>query len=482
MPTLTPIPKLPRFEPSECQFYPPRISRVECGYLLVPEDRSREDSPIIRMHVAIARSFNDDPLPDPLVYLSGGPGSHSLDFFYGNLGNYTDVREYRDVIFFDPRGVGYSIPSLDCPEVVDSFHETLDLKESSEEWVDRNLEANIRCLERLKNAGISLDAYNSAEMAADVNDLREALGYETMNLFGVSYGTRTALTVMRDFPETLRSVVLDSVVPLELDLLGTDAISADQSLNLVFERCAEERRCSEAFPDLETTLGELFEQLDSNPIIVQVSHLFTNETYDVLVNGEVLGASVVEALYYYETLIYLPKLIYETRFAEDESFETLATSLEIYLLYGDYSSEGMRHAVLCSDEGTFSTLESALDKTMNVHPAIAGYFQRDVEMIFRICEAWGAKVADPIENRPVKGDIPTLVLAGEFDPVTPPEWGQLVADTLDDAYFVKFPGLGHYVFSELRCPRWIFAAFLEDPDKVPDTSCVDTIQFNFMTR
>ncbi len=481
-PTEPPIPTVPRFEPTECRFFPGRISNVECGDLYVLENREQNNGREIRLHVAIARSYSDDPEPDPLIFHFGGPGSFSLEWLYRNLGRYVDILKHRDVIFFDPRGVGFSEPSLDCPEVMESFHETLGREHSSKEWVDSIVAANLACRERLLDAGIDLSAYNSAEMAADVNDLRAALGYEKVNLYGVSYGSRTALTVMRDYPVILNSVVLDSVVPLEKDVLGSDLVNANQALNLVFERCAADSACNAAYPDLQTAFSELIAQLDANPITIKVTHLVTNGVYDVWVDDSILGASVHEALYNYETIVYLPKLIYDTLEGKDERYETLATSLEIYLFYGDYSSEGMRYSVLCSDEGTFTSLESAQKKFVSTNLAIAEFINKDLEMIYRTCDIWGAKIASPVENQPVFSDIPTLVLAGEFDPVTPLEFGRLVADTLENAYYVEFPGLGHYVFADRGCARDIVAEFLEDSDTKPDSNCVNSSRINFILR
>jgi pimeloyl-ACP methyl ester carboxylesterase len=481
-PTDTSTPAVPRFERTKCRFFPHRISNVECGDLYVLENRKQNDGREIRLHVAIAKSSSKDPKPEPLIVLSGGPGSFSLQWFTSNLRRFVDTLKHRDVIFFDPRGVGFSEPSLDCPEVMENFHEILGREHSSEEWVNTIVEANLACQERLLAAGIDLSAYNSAEMAADVNDLRAALGYEKVNLYGVSYGTRTALTVMRDYPVILNTVVLDSVVPLEKDLLGLDFISVEQALNLVFERCAADSSCNDVYPDLKIAFKELIDQLDANPITVKVTHLVTYRVYDVWVDDSILGASVYEALYNYETIIYLPKLIYETLEGEEEKYETLATSLEIYLFYGDYSSEGMRYGVLCSDEGTFTSLESARKNITSANSAIAEYINKDLEMIYSTCDFWGAKIADPIENQPVYSDIPTLVLAGEYDPVTPPSFGRLVADTLENAFYVEFPGLGHYVFADSSCARDIVAEFFEAPNTRPDSSCANSNKIDFILR
>ena len=135
-PTEVPTPIPPRYEPAECQFSPSNISNVICGYVTVPEDRSQVDGPTIRLHVAVASSYDSQPELDPLIYLSGGPGSFALQWLFWNIRDYSDVLKKRDVVFFDPRGVGFSEPSLDCPEVMETFHEILDQPLSNEEWVE----------------------------------------------------------------------------------------------------------------------------------------------------------------------------------------------------------------------------------------------------------------------------------------------------------------------------------------------------------
>ena len=175
-------------------------------------------------------------------------------------------------------------------------------------------------------------------------------------------------------------------------------------------------------------------------------------------------------------------MIYETEAGDVETYETLATSLEIYLLYGDYSSEGLRNSVLCSDEGTFTDFDEALKTMEGVHPAIADFFKKENETLFRTCEFWGAHAADPHENQPVVSDLPVLVMSGEYDPVTPPMYGRQVAESLKNSVVIEFPGLGHFVFADRRCPRVIVADFLDDPDTPPDATCAGMNQFNFITH
>ena len=212
------------FEEAPCPFeLPPghvEGEAVECGYLIVPEDRADPDSRDIRLAVAIFRHPDGAPEPDPIIYLEGGPGGSPLEIRASNFDAYFGplFAANRDIILFDQRGVGFSEPTLDCPAFTELYMDLLDSNVDGEqltaqEILDRKVEAFMACAEDLSMVA-DLSAYNTVANAADVNDLRLALGYDQVNLYGSSYGTRLALGVMRDFPEGLRSVVLDA--PLSL--------------------------------------------------------------------------------------------------------------------------------------------------------------------------------------------------------------------------------------------------------------------------
>ena len=203
-------PYQPVFNPAPCAFPVPGGYRVYCGYLVVPENRAAPNSALIQLHVAVFQSFAEGPEPDPVVHLAGGPGSSSLDVVAYLFGQGLDaVLNRRDFIFFDQRGTGYSRPRLDCPERNALTPTLLSGALSDDQEFQAIVDAFHRCRDRLTAQGIDLSAYNSAASAADVNDLRLALGYEQLNLYGDSYGTRLALTVMRDYPGAVRSVVLE---------------------------------------------------------------------------------------------------------------------------------------------------------------------------------------------------------------------------------------------------------------------------------
>jgi pimeloyl-ACP methyl ester carboxylesterase len=469
-------PFVPSFEPGECRFRRPVWSTVECGDLIVLENRSSATSSIIRLHVTILRSSSENPEPDPLIYLSGGPGSFALDWLVWETDLYHDILGSRDVIVFDQRGIGYSEPNMDCPEVSEEFNDTLDQNLSAEEWVQGKVRANLACRERLANEGIDLSAYNSAAIAADVNDLRLVLGYDTVNLLGLSYGTRLALTVMRDFPDTVRSAILDSAVPLQMDAFAAQGSHAQRSLDMVFDYCAADEDCSGAFPDLEGVFNGLLERLASDPIKVNVAHLFTGQLSEMLVNDNIFVAGVFEALYDPDSIALIPKMIYGTYHELPGYNYQLSKFMEIHLLWHDFSSEGMRYSVLCSEEAPFSSLQDALEENAGLNPGLRAFMDIDIRTDLLTCDGWGVDALASVENAAVHSDIPTLVLTGDFDPVTPPMWGDAVLETMGNGTHVVFPYWSHGVFFDRRCPGDVTASFLDNPYSDPDMTCVDSVR------
>ena len=460
------------FETADCEFSVPGGRDVECGYLTVPENRDDvENGRTIRLHVAIFASESENPAPDPIIYLEGGPGGDALetvplifeDRFSPFLANHT-------FIMFDQRGTGYSEPSLACPEVIDLTFETLDDDLTIEEGQTLQLEALTECRERLVAEGVDLTAYNSAENAADVADLRWALGYEEWNVYGISYGTRLAQTLVRDYPQGVRSVILDSAYPLAANLQTETAFNADRAFSVFFTGCAADEACAEAYPDLEQVFSDLVDQLNEAPITIQVFNLIDGQQYDALINGDVMVSLLFQALYSVEITPLMPKLIYDVR---DGRTTDLSTILSSFLAQQEFFSQGMQLSVQCNEEISFGTPGEALAAPN--FPYLAPVFEAGIvtgEFGFAVCDMWQAGQADPVENEPVTSDIPTLILAGEYDPITPPSWGQNVGERFSDSYYFEFPGIGHGASVSGDCPLGITLDFLAEPTEQPDAVCI----------
>ncbi|WP_420643348.1 alpha/beta fold hydrolase [Candidatus Leptofilum sp.] len=472
-PTATPEPAyVPTFEFTTCEFGIPGNRDVECGYLTVPENRDNvENSRTVQLHVAIFASESENPAPDPILYLEGGPGGDALetvplifeDRFAPFLANH-------DFIMFDQRGTGYSEPSLACPELIDLTLDTLDDDLTTEEGQALNLEALAECRERLVDEGIDLTAYNSAENAADVADLRIALGYDEWNLFGISYGTRLAQTVMRDYPEGIRSVILDSAYPLAANLQLETAVNAERAFTVFFEGCAADPACDAAYPNLAEVFAQLVADMNENPILLDVYNLTDRQNYDALLNGDFMVSLLFNALYSVELFPIMPKLIYDVRDGRTTDLSPLVTNL---LYQQEFFSQGMQLSVQCNEEISFGTPGDTMPST--AYPYLNELFEASSvtgQFGFAVCDLWQSGQADPIENMLVNSDLPTLVLAGEYDPITPPSWGQDVAEGLTDFYYFEFPGIGHGASVSGDCPLAITQAFVEDPTTEPNAACL----------
>ena len=464
----------PNYEETECQLFTESSREIECGVLQVPEDRSKEDGPMVELHFAIARSRNPDKEKDPLVALQGGPGMKSLEMIDFWLYILDKTLLNRDVIVIDQRGVGYSQPSLNCPELEDPFFANFAEDISMLEQDQRFTQALRTCRDRLVATGIDLGAYNSAASAADVDDLRRALGYSEWNLYGSSYGTRLALTVMRDFPQGVRSAILDSVYPPQVDLFSSKVIDMQRALNLLFERCAADAECNQDYPDLERIFYEVVDQVDEQPVTLSVYRPKNLEEYPVVINGDRFIQSFFDLLYSTDDLPKLPGLIYEIRTGDWDDFERM---IRWSLFTFDDLSEGVMYSVECFEEAPFGSPQAVQAANAAANPRLSQAMNNAAA--YQDCAAWDVPPAAAFENKPVVSDIPTLILSGEHDPITPPAWGELTAEGLSKSQHLVLPGTGHGVLGKHNCSNQVVEEFLAAPDEPVDASCMDEVPVLF---
>jgi pimeloyl-ACP methyl ester carboxylesterase len=447
------------FESADCPFNEPGGFEITCGFLTVPENRTRADSRAIESAYAIVHAAEDEGRP-PIVYLAGGPGGSAIDDFVSDPEGWRyPFTRSRDLIFIDQRGTGYSWPSLDCPELAEEV-----------EFSDENPERV--CHERLLAEGIDLTAYNTAENAADVAALREELGIDSWDLLGISYGTRLALNIMRDHPEGVRSVVLDSVFPPNADTPGDEALAPYWSLQRLFAECSSDAYCDDFYPDLEEVFLETV--------------LALNESPEDDVFGDDFAFFVTNALNETELISLVPFVIYEVADGDIGALDEI--SLDESGFDGrrfqeeeDRSdSEGMYNSVICHEEYIFSDYETAEARLVAEAPeALEAALLQPVADLFQVCSFWGAGSAGAVENEPVHSDIPVLILAGQYDHATPPEWATLTAATLTNVYVYEFPGAGHSLLSGINCAINITADFLDSPEQAPDSGCIDEIDWPY---
>ena len=456
----------PAFEVNACPFEVPKGYDPICGTLTVPENRSQPEGRTIHLAVAIFKSYLPDPAPDAVIQLTGGPGSSALTnaapIVRSSTGNYILGR--RDYILFDQRGVGYSEPNLYCQPYDEYLWNARERNISTSEYNAGALPLLEKCLADWRAQGIDLAAYNSVENAADVNDLRLALGYDQVNLYGTSYGSLLALTVMRHNPEGIRSVILDSVDPPQANVDLDLARHADRALELLFSGCAESASCAAQYGDLKTQFYATVDRLKANPVVVEVNGPYRSSPYKVYLDGDLFIDTIFAGLYSVDSLSDLPRLI---QAAYDEHYSELSDPIGGGAI-GSPLSTGMFWTIWCGEQVLFELNAGPLPE--GIPPQLSSHFS--IQPLLGTCQLWNIPTVDPSENEPVSSDIPTLIFAGLHDPITPPDYTESVAETLSHHYYYLFPNRAHGVMRSDWCALRIGMDFLDDPSHEPETSCM----------
>ena len=449
---------------------------ITCGYVTVPEERAtpgegEPGSRTIRLAAAVIHSASDDPVPDPLVMLAGGPGQSALTSFVQLLAapGMEGFRAEREIVLVEQRGTRYSTPFLRCDEMSELKLELLDENLADEEEEALKLDAWTACRERFVESGVVLAAYNSVENAADIVAVADALGYDQVNLYGGSYGSLLAQHIMRDYPERVRCAILDAVSPLrhEPNMLYK-AHATDRALRLLFTRCQEDTACNETYPDLEQVYFDLVDRLNVEPATLQLQNPNTGEAFDLLLTGDRFLAQTRDLLYVTAILPDLPGAIYDMAAGDFTLLELIQSQFMFQLNLAD----GLYNSVICTELADFTRADMA--DSEGLYPELAEVVEDLIdEVMLQPCQVWGVEHLGDQVTEPVAGDMPALFLSGEFDPTVPPQLSEVAAEKLINAYLYTFPGVGHSLFGSSPCAQAMMLAFLDDPTQAPDAVCLE---------
>jgi len=460
--TPTPGPtSAPVIELRPCQLAAPDSTgrvKAECGTLTVFENRAAGSGRTIDLRVAVLKALSRNPAPDPLFFLTGGPGQAATESYVQLSGAFDKINQTRDIVLVDQRGTGQSHP-LRCPAPGDDFASS-----DSDEQLKAFLEDCLKELDadpRLYTTSIAMD---------DLDQVRAALGYDKINLYGVSYGTRAALTYLRQYPQHVRTVILDGVVPSDIALGLGVAPDAQRALDLIFDRCAADSACHTAFPKLKEEFDALSASLAVQPVRVSLTHPVTGEPTELTLTHATFAGSVRLLSYSPETVALLPLLIHKAQ-AEGDLRLFAAQALMVTEQLTQSISNGMDYSVICAEDAPFITTEAAAHSN-------AGTYLGDQETgnLQKICAVWPRGDIPADFKQPVTSDVPVLLLSGEADPVTPPSNADRAAQTLSHSLHLVAPGQGHNVVAR-GCLPGIAAAFVESSSTQRlATDCVKDIQ------
>ena len=474
---------MPRFEAAPC----PKLQGAEsladasCGYLVVPEDRSRPNGRTIRLMVAKFPARSPEKRPDPVVYLAGGPGDIAPLEANGLIA--ADFIRDRDIVVMSQRGTMFSEPALSCAPTDDFARELLGLRFYSVATKRAHVAATEACHRELAATGAELSAYNSTESAADFADLRKVFGYSAWNVYGTSYGSYLAQTLMRDHPEGIRSVVLDSVVPATYTIPGYWQ-NTHAGFDNLFQACAAEPACNAAHPYLEGTFTGLVNKLEAEPLTATVSDPVTGEDVKVVLDGGALVDWLRNQNYAVPSLRAAPDRIDGLSAGRTEAIEAIArdragrappSGPKVPAL-----GFGLAFGVTCREAYPFATPEDLAAAGREAFPDYPASMQDEGVGGWAYAnedcrDVWKVPAAPEAMHQPVASSIPTLLISGSFDTLTSLAGANSAATSLSNATIISIAGVGHFVSPSSPCAQAVVASFLADPAAL-DTSCVGALE------
>lgn len=442
--------------------YTAETVEAQCATLSVPEDYARHAGRKIVLALAWVPAKNQEAT-DPVFLLAGGPGQSARDSYPSIARAFTDTLKKRSVILLDQRGTGESHP-LVCK---DDQGENAVAEKQTDDSAAAIRRFTERCRDQLSR-DTDLRFYTTTDAIQDLDGVRAAIGAPKIDLVGVSYGTRVAQQYSRRYPQHTRSVVLDSVAPNEL-ILGNDfARNLEDALDANFQRCRKDSRCNTRMGNPREHLNALLAQLKVAPVPVNYRDPMTGELlHENLTRGHL---AVVARMYAYLPMLAasLPLTLSEAAKGHYEPLMAQAKMMSGTL--GDAIAIGMQLSVMCAEDAD----------GLHADPAYAdSVLGNELIDVFRTqCAVWpkGARPAD--FHQPFQSDLPVLVLEGEFDPVTPPRYGQQVVKNLRNGRLLILRGQGHNVIP-VGCMPKLMARFIDTADaKALDASCLDKLPYS----
>lgn len=427
---------------------PPLVYGAECGSLLVRENPADPASKEIAVEILRLPAITPAPQQDPLFLIQGGPGGSSIEMASFIHSVFADVRKNRDLIFVDQRGTGKSNP-LRCEQL-----SSAEMRLPDAEQMDIYFQRMQQCATKYKD---SLPFYTTLHGVQDLDAVRQALGYNKVNLWGVSYGTRVALEYAKHYPQSTRTIILDGVAPKEIALSKFSGRDALKALNAVNAECLAQSECATAFGDILQKAEKVYARLhlaeqSGTPVQLTFAHPVNQQVEQLTLTAKNFSMLIFNALYSRDLTVLLPQAISE---AEHENYRLLAT---LFSMAMDQSqkmniADAMHFSVLCNEDWHFV---SATD----VETTAPFFGMNLIKDKATVCHFWPKASLPEDYFTPVISNVPALLLSGKHDPVTPEVWAELAAKDLSNATRLQAAGGNHGVSYEGCLPQ-IIAQFIE---------------------
>jgi pimeloyl-ACP methyl ester carboxylesterase len=443
------------FQP--CQLSGNAFSRgdADCGVLSLPEDHANPSGAHIFVAVARLKALGGRPLPDPIFLLAGGPGQAATQVFLPQIANLDAVRQDHDLVIVDQRGTGSSNP-LTCPSSTNSPTTSTDPGEGAP------IDQVKACL-----AGLHADLrhYTTQDFVQDLEQVRQALGYDKIDLLGVSYGTRAALEYLRAYPDRVRALVLDGAAPPDWPV-GADAPqNAQDAMDAILARCLSDPACQTAFPNLRQEFADLFTLLDRQPQPLAFPDPGTGELLHLTLTHALAADTLYTLSYADQSAALIPLLVHAA--ALGDGARLAAQSLIVQRQAASSIADGLYLSVTCAEDVPFFPDQPSLSPS---------YLPDGTARLKAECTAWPHAEVTAQARMPVISSVPALLLSGSADPVTPPGNAMRIAKVLPNSLQLTAPGFGHNV-AFLGCLPRITAEFLRSASTQNlDVSCISAMR------
>jgi pimeloyl-ACP methyl ester carboxylesterase len=429
--------------------------KARCGTLLRPLDPSGRVAGEIELRIAVVPALNLTPEPDPLVPISGGPGQGSVQLYTAYASAFEAVRRNRDILIVDQRGTGESA-RMDCG-VDDSLAE-------GQFSVDQTIKFAEKCLSELPH-----DArfFTTSVAVQDLEAVRVALGYATLNLYGVSYGTRVAQHFARRNPDVTRSIILDADVPPQISLGPEIATESQRAVDFILRRCEEDAACNKRFPDIQHTFARVLDKLRVAAVDVNLPDPTSGRPEALSFGIGELGVAVRLLVYHPNSIALLPLMIQE---AGNGNYLPLAARYQSTLVsLADQLALGMHNSVVCAEDVPF------YDRTLIDYDEISASYMGDsqLESLEAICSIWPTGPIDSEFKAPLATDLPVLLLSGDADPITPPRYAEMAAVDLQNVRHLVGKYQGHGQLG-VGCTSRLIADFIATAEPASlDAECLE---------
>lgn len=397
-----------------------------CGTLPVFENRQTMRGRQISLNVVVLPALDPKAKAEPLFHIEGGPGNSATSEARDYAGDLKLYRRDRDVVLVDQRGTGGSNP-LKCPEGGFDPQAFMD---------DMYPPDFVRDCRRALEQKADLTQYMTTVAVDDLDDVRAALGYERINLIGISYGTRAAMEYLRRHPSHVRAVVLMGALMPDARMPLYHARAAQRAMDILLDDCAADSACRGAFPDLRAEFKQLIESLERRPARVRVKPEGATQEREFVVRRGFFADKIRSRMYLPPGAAQVPFIIHRAALGDFRPFLSFALPTQ-----GpdpvDFSG-GMYLSVTCSED-------VPRIRSSQVGPLTEGTFLGDYRVFQqrRACELWPKASVPESFYEPVASDVPVLIIAGRLDPVTPPEWADQIARTLPNGKVVRVAADAH---------------------------------------